>query len=318
MFELHPYQGNDPYIFVSYSHKDKETVYRILETMQKKGYRLWYDEGIDPGTEWADTIASRIKKCKYFFAFVSRNYLKSENCKDELSFSKDRKRNCLLIYLEDVALSDGMAMRMNRTQSISKHKYKDESDFYKALYSQKDLSDCATSISPPTVIPHRATILYPNGDCYTGDVNDMGDEFAPDGQGKYTFANGDVYEGSFECGFHIYGKMTYVNGDVYEGEWSPIEIHEENCNLLGENEKNGKGVLYYANGDEYDGSWLNGKRHGLGSFSSLDKMYVYAGEWLDDKKHGVGTIIYADKTIKKGRWENDELTEWFEGEPKLP
>ncbi len=318
MFNLQPYQGNESYIFVSYSHKDQETVYYILEAMQQKGYRLWYDEGIDPGTEWADAIANRIRKCKFFLAFISQNYLNSENCKDELSFSRDIENiERLLIYLEDVTLPDGIAMRVNRLQSICKYKHKDEGVFYNTLYSVKKL-DCCNTARIPVVIPHYATLKYPNGDHYVGYVEGQEEEFAPEGKGKYTFSNGDVYEGEFECGFRIYGKMTYANGDVYEGHWSPIEICEESCNILGGEEKNGEGILHYANGDEYNGSWLNGKRHGQGIFTSLDQMCIYVGEWFNDQKHGEGKMIYANKTTKKGKWENDKLIEWIETEQKLP
>ena len=33
----------------------------------------------------------------------------------------------------------------------------------------------------------------------------------------------------------------------------------------------------------------------------------YVGEWKDGKKHGQGTYTYADGTIEKGLWENDEF-----------
>jgi hypothetical protein len=57
------YKGSDPYIFVSYAHRDAEIVYPELKTLQDHGYRVWYDEGIDPGNEWPREIASAIKQC---------------------------------------------------------------------------------------------------------------------------------------------------------------------------------------------------------------------------------------------------------------
>ena len=40
------------------------------------------------------------------------------------------------------------------------------------------------------------------------------------GYGKYTWADGSVYEGNWENGAqHGYGKHTWVSGKIYEGEW---------------------------------------------------------------------------------------------------
>ena len=42
-----PYSGSEPYIFVSYSHMDKDRVFGIIRLLQGRGYRVWFDEGID-------------------------------------------------------------------------------------------------------------------------------------------------------------------------------------------------------------------------------------------------------------------------------
>ena len=68
MPKLHSYKGDQPYIFISYAHKDGDSVYPIIDRMQRDGYRTWFDEGIDPGTEWDETIAQSINQCGYFIA----------------------------------------------------------------------------------------------------------------------------------------------------------------------------------------------------------------------------------------------------------
>ncbi len=130
---LKPYSGDEKYIFVSYSHKDREIVLDILAKMADNGYRVWFDEGIDPGTEWDDNIATHIDDCGYFIAFVSKNYILSDNCKDELNYARDLDRKRLLIYLESVKLPSGLAMRLNRLQAIHKYKYDNISDFMEKL-----------------------------------------------------------------------------------------------------------------------------------------------------------------------------------------
>lgn len=135
------YSGTDSYIFISYSHKNTPEVMSIVHRLQDEGYRVWYDEGIDPGTEWDANIAAHVKGCSYFIAFVSSAYLGSDNCKDELNYARDLNKERLLIYLEDVELPDGMAMRLNRLQAMHKYKYTSEEMFFTKLFQTPGLKD---------------------------------------------------------------------------------------------------------------------------------------------------------------------------------
>lgn len=126
MSTINPYKGSDKFIFISYAHKDADMVFPILSRLQADGYRFWFDSGIDPGTEWDEFIAKTINNSDYFIAFISKNYLASDNCKDELNFARDLDKKRLLVYLEEVKLPLGMAMRMNRIQSVFKYTYRVE------------------------------------------------------------------------------------------------------------------------------------------------------------------------------------------------
>lgn len=78
-------------------------------------------------------IAHHIEKCYGFIAFISKNYISSEDCKDELSYARDIQKNRLLVYLEDIKLPSGMAMRSNRLQAIHKYTYDDSQQFISKL-----------------------------------------------------------------------------------------------------------------------------------------------------------------------------------------
>ena len=129
-----PYRGNKPYIFISYSHKDKGVILPILNSILFDDYRVWFDEGIDPGTEWDQNIADHIEKSDYFIAFISNNYIGSENCKDELNYARDLNKKRVLVYLERVDLPAGMAMRLNRLQAIHYYLYETQESFLEKLY----------------------------------------------------------------------------------------------------------------------------------------------------------------------------------------
>nr|WP_302111433.1 toll/interleukin-1 receptor domain-containing protein [uncultured Acetatifactor sp.] len=142
---IQPYRGDEPYAFISYAHRNKAEVLTIIGRMQAEGCRIWYDEGIDPGTEWAEHIAQQLIGCDYFIAFLSPEYLASANCLDELSFARDRKKECLLVYLNNVTIPDGIHMRANRLQAVRKYAYRQEESFYRQLFQAKEISRCMPS-----------------------------------------------------------------------------------------------------------------------------------------------------------------------------
>ncbi len=173
-----PYKGKEPYVFISYAHKDKTAVFPVISRMQAAGYRVWFDKGIDPGSEWDEMIARHVEGCGCFIAFLSKNYLASSNCKDELNYARDLEKNRLLVYLEDVTLPAGMAMRLNRLQAIFMHRYEKENEFYETLFSAQGLETCRgegaapqkrgkTKYDEPSEPALSAEEAYRKGEAYT-------------------------------------------------------------------------------------------------------------------------------------------------------
>ena len=146
-----PYKGDGNYIFISYSHKDMKEVLAFIESLQDNGYNVWYDEGIDPGTEWDDNIAMHIKDCSYFISYLTNNYIASQNCKDELNYARDLDKERLLIYGEEIELPEGMKMRMNRLQAIFKYKYIDKTKFYSKVFQAEGIEKCKVGSTAETV-----------------------------------------------------------------------------------------------------------------------------------------------------------------------
>ena len=54
---LAPYHGSEPYIFVSYSHRNSARAAEIISRLNRSGFRVWYDQGLIPGREWDENIA---------------------------------------------------------------------------------------------------------------------------------------------------------------------------------------------------------------------------------------------------------------------
>ena len=114
------YNGEAPFVFLSYSPADRGLVKEAVRLLDYRGVRFWLSEGVAPGFERDETIAEKILACDYFIAFMSRRYLDDLDETDELNYARDVNKPLTLIYLNDIALPSGIAMRMTRTQNIER------------------------------------------------------------------------------------------------------------------------------------------------------------------------------------------------------
>jgi len=113
------YDGDKPYIFVSYSHADSVIVEKYIATLQAKGYRIWFDEGIKSGVQWANYIADKIRNATFFLTFFSETAINSENVKDEVNEAKKDRLPMCILYLEDCKPESGIEMFIGRWQNIN-------------------------------------------------------------------------------------------------------------------------------------------------------------------------------------------------------
>jgi hypothetical protein len=67
------YVGRQPYAFVSYSLHDGAAVFSEISRLRRGGLRIWYDEGIHPGKEWSQALASALREAAMFLVFISPN-----------------------------------------------------------------------------------------------------------------------------------------------------------------------------------------------------------------------------------------------------
>ena len=139
---LRAYEGKEPYIFISYAHKDSEAVLPIIRRLQDENHRVWYDAGIEAGTEWPEYIAEHIKDCACFVCFITQSALDSHNCRREINYAIKLKKNMLTAYLEDVELSDGMEMQLDILQAIFRSRHDSDSSFLDELLRSVLLKEC--------------------------------------------------------------------------------------------------------------------------------------------------------------------------------
>ena len=131
--DFKPYAGSEPYIFASYSHLNINLVFPILNRLHEMGFNIWYDRGIDPGSEWPEEIAKHINHCSLFLLFSTKESMASNNVKREIQTSIQHNLKIINIYLEELELSPGLEMQLAPIQAIYNN-YPDENDFYERLY----------------------------------------------------------------------------------------------------------------------------------------------------------------------------------------
>ena len=96
----------------------------------------------------------------------------------------------------------------------------------------------------------QGTYTYADGNIYEGEWNNDNKH----GYGIHTWTDGDIYEGAWKNGnMHGYGKYTYPNGDVEEGRWKDDEFFAlDKCKDSSSKWNNCLGSHTYSNGDIYD------------------------------------------------------------------
>lgn len=95
------YTGNEPYLFVSYSHRDTAQVYPVLDILYDNKYRLWYDESCETGNDFRDELKNKIEGCSGVILFVSESSMNSPFCGMEILCAKEKNKRIFPIYLGD-------------------------------------------------------------------------------------------------------------------------------------------------------------------------------------------------------------------------
>lgn len=112
------YRGDDKFVFVSYAHKDGLSVFPTISYLRDLGYRIWYDEGIDPGNEWPEDVAKALTGAAHFLVFISPNAVESHNVRNEINFALSQKKPFLAIHIVETQLPPGLELQMGSIQAI--------------------------------------------------------------------------------------------------------------------------------------------------------------------------------------------------------
>ena len=109
------YTGSEPYLFVSYSHRDTAKVYPILDALYDKKYRIWYDESCENGNDFRDELRHRIEGSSAVVLFVSKSSMTSPFCGMEIIVARENGKRLYPIFLDDAAVPPAFEILLANT-----------------------------------------------------------------------------------------------------------------------------------------------------------------------------------------------------------
>ena len=114
------YKGSKPYIFTSYSHGDMRAVFSIIRKLNDSRFRVWYDEGIEPGVEWPEVVGKAILHSRQFLVFMSPSAAGSRNVRNEINLAHAEGRKIIAVFLRETRLSEGMKLQIGTVQHLNR------------------------------------------------------------------------------------------------------------------------------------------------------------------------------------------------------
>lgn len=289
-----PYEGDKPYIFISYAHADDDAVLPIVSDMHKHGYNIWYDEGIEVGSEWQECIASHLAEAKLVIAFISNAYMRSDNCRRELHYAQSKKIKTINIFIEETALTPGVELQIGNVFALMKYTYPSDEYFYDKLYGAPLLAGELLSTEEPvrTEPPkkekhhdkkeHRAKKKQPG----------LGKKIAKISVALTVFG---VILAAL-----IVGYFTGFLEKVLTPTERVVSLSDDTvCEF--------KSDIFEAAAREYTGK-ATGKIT-VGELKGLNELYICGNEYdLHEPTLGVGKVLQTDKTASYTDWQGTEHT----------
>ena len=139
-----------------------------------------------------------------------------------------------------------------------------------------EISSSDSMVGILCVLKGKGSIKYPDGSVFTGSVNSLQGSIRPI-QGILKNSDGsscdcvwDELGNVFKPNSPKRGKYTLANGDVYEGPFSEGKYH-------------GAGSYIFKSGMKYIGSFENGVFHGKGNLLNPDGSVKSSGVWINGK-----------------------------------
>ena len=95
--------SGEGHAFLSYSHTPADRAYvdRLARFLEKRGVRVWYDQGLTAGEQWNDILAEKIDTCSAFVVVMTAAAERPGGwVKREITRAQQRRRTILPLLLD--------------------------------------------------------------------------------------------------------------------------------------------------------------------------------------------------------------------------
>lgn len=142
-----PYEGDAPFVFISYSHKNMKAAKAIIDGLYNRGYRVWYDSGVRTGERWPEKIAAHLIKSRVCISLLSEEYEHSNHCKNELELMQNKYKHMLPICLNGYEISPGIMLTLGNTKVMRVAENSNISEVLDELAYDQPLEECRVTES---------------------------------------------------------------------------------------------------------------------------------------------------------------------------
>ena len=110
-----PCEGDQSYLFISYSHQDVDFLHEITALFDKEGIRYWFDSGMYAGAYWRKVITEHLKNASGCLFLCTENSCRSDNVLDELAFAKSYRIILMTLIDGTFEVNDEIKLMTGRT-----------------------------------------------------------------------------------------------------------------------------------------------------------------------------------------------------------
>lgn len=143
-----PYEGQEPYIFLSYCHRDRERLIPLFDYLAGEEYRIWFDDGNQGGDDWLDNIENHLEDCRVMIAFITENSSLSHNCKSEIVYALKCRKKVIPILMGSTELPKGLRMQLSHLHYLSRMDFDSDELLMAKACKAVECQDCRISAAP--------------------------------------------------------------------------------------------------------------------------------------------------------------------------
>ena len=128
-----PYEGDGPYIFVSYARDEKDLMLFYIRELSHLGFAVWWDEAIPGGAEWSVYLEHKIAEAKFLMVFLSLRSASSVHVAQEISVAERSGKPILNIRLDAIDLPEKLSAMISKYQTLQSDSQNFREDMSKAI-----------------------------------------------------------------------------------------------------------------------------------------------------------------------------------------